>query len=129
MCGKPSADPKSWIEDVILNFIEQSPENTLQGPFQEKSFENPLVGFANGADPIFDSYCLFFSKGICGRCIARCPVGALSEKGHDKLKCLQHLRPASADYVKEHYGFDGYGCGLCQTGVPCESKMPTEEDV
>ena len=56
MCGKPGADPKSWIEDVILNFIERSAENTLQGPFQEKAFENPLVGFANGADPIFESY-------------------------------------------------------------------------
>jgi len=283
-------NPAAWIEEVIRDFIERSPENTLQGPFQEKAFENPLVGFANGADPIFDSYkqhvaeyhwtpqeifnltfpqsgvesqeltviswilpqtaatkadnrresvypaerwararifgeevnvklrqrvvselqetgcaavapmlsplwkrkksdqyvfastwserhmayaaglgtfglcdglitprgkamrtgsvvvhlkleptprpykdhhayCLFFSKGICGECIARCPVGALSEKGHDKLKCLQHLRPASADYVKEHYGFDGYGCGLCQTGIPCESKIPTEEDV
>ena len=52
MCGKPSADPKSWIEDIILNFIEQSQENTLQGSCQEKAFENPLVGFANGADPI-----------------------------------------------------------------------------
>ena len=56
MCGKLSADPKSWIEDVIFDFIEQSPENTLQGPFQEKAFENPLVGFANGADPIFNLY-------------------------------------------------------------------------
>lgn len=290
MSGNSSANPKSWLEDVILNFIEHSPENTLQGPFQEKAFENPLLGFANGADPIFESYkqyvdaghwtpleifnqtfpgisvspealtviswilpqtaatkadnrrqstypaerwararifgeevnvklrrlvvdalqkeghaavapmlsplwkyqrsdryvfastwserhmayaaglgtfglcdglitargkamrtgsvvarieveasprpyddhhayCLFFSRGICGNCIPRCPVGALSEKGHDKLKCLQHLKPASANYVKANYGFDGYGCGLCQTGVPCESKIPTEEDV
>ncbi|MFH1137280.1 MAG: epoxyqueuosine reductase [Pseudomonadota bacterium] len=69
-------------------------------------------------------YCLFFSKGACLKCIGRCPVGALSEKGHDKLKCLGHLKPGTADYVKENYGFDGYGCGLCQTGVPCESKIP-----
>ena len=74
-------------------------------------------------------YCLFFTKGICGQCIKRCPVGALSEQGHDKEKCLQHLRPATAEYVKNHYGFDGYGCGLCQTGVPCESKIPTKKDV
>jgi hypothetical protein len=26
-------------------------------------------------------------------------------------------------------GFAGYGCGLCQTGVPCESKVPGEHDV
>ena len=290
MSAKANADPAVWIEDVIWDFIEQSPENTLQGPFQEKAFENPLVGFSNGADPIFESYkqyvgpyhwtpleifnqtfpassvkaeeltvisyilpqteatkadnrrqatypaerwararifgeqvnvklrnlvvdvlqneghqavapmlsplwkrkksdqyvfastwserhmayasglgtfglcdglitargkamrtgsvvahikikttsrpyedhqayCLFFSQGICGNCIPRCPVGALSEKGHDKLKCLLHLKPASAEYVKTNFGFDGYGCGLCQTGVPCESKIPSRQDV
>ena len=56
MSAKANADPAVWIEDVIWDFIEQSPENTLQGPFQEKAFENPLVGFSNGADPIFESY-------------------------------------------------------------------------
>jgi len=75
------------------------------------------------------AYCLFFTKGICGKCISRCPVGALSEAGHDKIKCRNHIRPATADYVKSHYGFDGYGCGLCQTKVPCESKIPTKKDL
>jgi epoxyqueuosine reductase len=69
-------------------------------------------------------YCLFYSRGLCKKCIARCPVGALSEAGHDKKKCRSHVRPVTEDYVKTHYGFDGYGCGLCQTGVPCESKIP-----
>jgi len=27
------------------------------------------------------------------------------------------------------YIIDGKGCGLCQTGAPCESKIPTREDV
>lgn len=285
-----NGNPAVWIECLIREFIEQSPENTLQGAFTEKAFENPLVGFSNGADPIFESYkqyvgpyhwtpleifkqtfpvssakadeltvisyilpqtgatkadnrrqatfpaerwararifgeevnvklrklvvdelqiegypavapmlspfwkrkksdqyvfastwserhmayaaglgtfglcdglitlrgkamrtgsvvahikvdttprpyddhrayCLFFSRGICGKCISRCPVGALSEQGHDKLKCLAHLKPTSAEYVKANYGFEGYGCGLCQTGVPCESKIPTRKDV
>jgi ferredoxin len=290
MTTAPKADLAQWIEDVIRDFVEQSPENTLQGPYQEKAFENPLVGFSSGDDPIFESYkqyvggyhwtpleiftrtfpeikagaedlsaiswilpqtemtkadnrkqavypaerwarariygeevnvklrrrvvdslqkegyaavapmlstlwerkksdryvfastwserhaayaaglgtfglcdglitprgkamrtgsvvarikispthrpyddhhayCLFFTQGICGKCIPRCPVGALTTEGHDKLKCLQHLRPATADHVKAKYGFDGYGCGLCQTGVPCESKIPTKDDV
>ena len=76
-----------------------------------------------------NAYCLFYSQGVCGKCIPRCPVGALSEDGHDKVKCLNHLKPVTADYVKSQYGFDGYGCGLCQTGVPCESKIPVKKDV
>jgi ferredoxin len=284
------ADPAKWIEDVIRDFIEHSPENTLQGPFQEKAFENPLVGFSSGDDPLYESYkkvvgpfhwtpleifspsfpgvsanageltviswilpqtkatkadnrkertypaerwararifgeevnvklrnrvvdvlkkagydaiapmlapgwekklsdqyvfastwserhaayaaglgtfglcdglitprgkamrtgsvvarieitptprpyddhrayCLFYSQGICGKCIKRCPVDALSKNGHDKIKCLQHLHPTTEEYVKANYHFDGYGCGLCQVGVPCESGIPVGEDV
>jgi len=69
------------------------------------------------------AYCLFFAQGTCGECIARCPAGAISEAGHDKVKCRDHLNRTRA-FVGEHYGFDGYGCGLCQTGVPCESGVP-----
>lgn len=74
------------------------------------------------------AYCLFFSKGICKKCVSRCPAGALSEAGHDKGKCRSHVRPVTEGYVKAHYGFDGFGCGLCQTGVPCESKIPLVSD-
>ncbi|MFP4160010.1 MAG: epoxyqueuosine reductase [Desulfobacterales bacterium] len=69
-------------------------------------------------------YCLFHADGSCGECISRCPVGALSEHGHDKVKCRQFLRDVTAPYVKDNFGFDGYGCGLCQTGVACESGIP-----
>ena len=74
-------------------------------------------------------YCLFFAKGICGVCMSRCPVGAITEEGHDKLKCVKHLFPTTSEYVKKHFGFVGYGCGFCQVGTPCESKIPTEQDV
>lgn len=75
------------------------------------------------------AYCLHFTMGICGQCIPRCPVNAISKTGHNKVKCHQWVEVKMADYVKSHYGFDGYGCGLCQTGVPCESKIPSEADV
>lgn len=74
------------------------------------------------------AYCLFHSRGTCKKCVSRCPVGALSESGHDKKKCRSHVRPVTEAYVKEHYGFDGYGCGLCQTGVPCESRIPLSSE-
>jgi epoxyqueuosine reductase len=75
------------------------------------------------------AYCLFFSRGICGKCIQRCPAGAISKKGHDKNKCRSYMHPGTELYIKSHFGFEGYGCGLCQTGVPCESKIPIEEQV
>jgi epoxyqueuosine reductase QueG len=71
------------------------------------------------------AYCLFFVDGTCGKCIDRCPVRAITEAGHDKEKCRQHL-VRSSEYVKETYRFDGYGCGLCQVGVPCETGIPVK---
>lgn len=70
------------------------------------------------------AYCLFYSTGTCRACIERCPVGAISEQGHDKRLCRDHVHRTANAHVKEQYGFDGYGCGLCQTGVPCESTIP-----
>jgi ferredoxin len=69
------------------------------------------------------AYCLFYAKGTCGLCIDRCPVGALSEDGHDKVACRVHL-DRTRSYVEAHYGFEGYGCGLCQVDIPCESGIP-----
>ena len=74
-------------------------------------------------------YCLFFTEGICGQCIPRCPVGAITEAGKDKEVCYKHLFSVTKKHVTENYGFDGYGCGLCQTGVCCESKIPTKQDL
>lgn len=72
------------------------------------------------------AFCLFHAKGTCGKCIERCPAQAISKNGHDKEKCRQHL-VKSAEYVKKTYEFDGYGCGLCQVGVPCENMIPVKE--
>ena len=71
------------------------------------------------------AYCLFYMRGTCGMCIDRCPAGAISEGGHDKEKCSTYL-DLTREYVPENFGFKGYGCGLCQTGVPCESRIPPE---
>ena len=70
------------------------------------------------------AYCLFYPGGTCGECIARCPVGAITTDGHDKVKCRAYL-DMTKSYVPEHFGFQGYGCGFCQMGVPCESRVPS----
>ena len=71
------------------------------------------------------AYCLYYTDGTCGKCIDRCPVRAITEAGHDKEKCRQHLA-RSREYIKKKYNFEGYGCGLCQVAVPCEAGIPVK---
>jgi epoxyqueuosine reductase QueG len=74
------------------------------------------------------TYCLFHSHGICQKCVERCPVNAISSEGHDKIRCLRHNNK-SINYIRENYGLETDGCcGLCQVGVPCESKIPLPEE-
>jgi len=69
------------------------------------------------------AYCLFYSGDGCRGCIDRCPIGAIAEEGHDKRACRLYVN-MTREYVSRHYGFEGYGCGFCQTDVPCESGIP-----
>jgi epoxyqueuosine reductase len=73
--------------------------------------------------------CLFYSDGSCMRCAERCPAGAISELGHDKNKCGEFLLIKQKEIVRELGREEGYigrylGCGLCQTKVPCEARIP-----
>jgi ferredoxin len=70
------------------------------------------------------AYCLHFAIGKCNSCISRCPAGAISSQGHDKIKCRDYLHSATPTYIKEHYNLIGYSCGFCQTKVPCENGIP-----
>ena len=55
----------------------------------------------------------------CGACIARCPAKAISfEKGKEHSPCLDMLLQSGKRFAPR------YGCGLCQTGVPCEHQRP-----
>jgi len=70
----------------------------------------------------FREYCLFYSANSCGKCISRCPGGAISEEGHNKELCMIHCASVSQE-IEGHTG-GMPGCGLCQTAVPCEAKKP-----
>ncbi|MCX5852637.1 MAG: epoxyqueuosine reductase [Deltaproteobacteria bacterium] len=72
----------------------------------------------------FREYCLHFSGNGCDVCARRCPAGAITDRGHDKMKCFEYLAAKIVPHVKSNFGFEGYGCGLCQTAVPCESGIP-----
>jgi epoxyqueuosine reductase len=71
------------------------------------------------------AYCLFYYNGSCGKCIKRCPANAITrEGGHDKEKCEHYLHEVASKSVQARFGFKTDACGLCQTGVPCEAKIP-----
>ncbi len=73
-------------------------------------------------------YCLFYSQGNCGKCIPRCPVGALSQEGHDKTACKRHVMGTCSAYIEKNYGFKVEACGLCQVAVPCMDHLPAREE-
>ena len=87
------------------------------------------------------SNCLFYQGINCRACINRCPAEAITEKGHDKNKCLQYMYDISysAKPLKNKYDYDyplvyDYdndrslaGCGLCQVKVPCEFQNPPKK--
>ncbi|MGB6411690.1 MAG: hypothetical protein WBF16_10890 [Candidatus Deferrimicrobiaceae bacterium] len=72
--------------------------------------------------------CLFSRDGSCGRCIGRCPAEAITEAGHHKDKCRQYVYEQIPSEVGDRYDVEGRGCGLCQTNVPCEDRIPSPRD-
>lgn len=69
------------------------------------------------------SNCLYLDEGTCGECIERCPANAISTAGHDKMKCFAYVDKALF-HLRLRHSITVAGCGLCQTGVPCEAAIP-----
>jgi epoxyqueuosine reductase QueG len=74
------------------------------------------------------AYCLFYSHGTCGKCVSRCPVNAISEKGHDKKRCQRYAEVKMPQFAKDTYGIEVSVCGLCQVDIPCMRWIPKPED-
>jgi epoxyqueuosine reductase len=84
--------------------------------------------------------CPHYANDTCDECIAKCPTGAITSDGHDKLDCHLYgkkvreemLRRPFASMLKPHRRrFNGVertiysvGCALCQFGVPCMDRNP-----
>ena len=50
------SDLANWVEGVVREFINTSPENTLRNAADEKAWDDPLVGFSRGDDPLYEDY-------------------------------------------------------------------------
>lgn len=70
------------------------------------------------------AYCLHYQGKKCLKCAKRCPVDAITAvNAHDKETCYKKVAK-SLKYCNKNYHIFIYGCGLCATGVPCESEIP-----
>jgi epoxyqueuosine reductase QueG len=69
-------------------------------------------------------WCLFLANGTCGVCVERCPAGSIARDGRNKIPCRDHVYGSAPATVAERYGVTATGCGLCQTRVPCEGRIP-----
>lgn len=74
--------------------------------------------------------CLFVAKGICGKCMERCPAFAITAEGHDKVRCRRYRDRLFGDFLHDTCGLEVRAdfCGLCQTGTPCESTNPMRKE-
>jgi epoxyqueuosine reductase QueG len=61
----------------------------------------------------FDEYC-----SHCGACAKRCPAQAIDKTSKDNQICMGYIGKEKEIYAPR------YGCAKCQTGVPCENKIP-----
>ena len=56
MFPQNSSKRAEWIENLIDDFVTNSDENTLKNQIKDKAFENPLVGFSNGGESLYESF-------------------------------------------------------------------------
>ena len=88
-------------------------ERGMAGRFGSVIVDLPLEPTPRAySDPF--AYCI-----RCGACARRCPAHAISlERGKEHAPCKAYL-----NYQKKVYA-PRYGCGKCQTAVPCEAGIP-----
>ena len=85
----------------------------MAGRFSSFIISEALDAYRRDYTGIYD-YCI-----KCGACAKRCPAHAFPDNGiKDNPICMRFV-----DHSKELFA-PRYGCGLCQTGVPCESSIP-----
>ncbi len=63
---------------------------------------------------------------MCGACARSCPAGAIDPSrgpllGKDHASCSAYVQKTARMYGPEGTARLRYGCGKCQTGVPCQN--------
>jgi len=71
--------------------------------------------------------CLLRAGKTCGKCVERCPVGALKEDDFDRRKCWDRLNEnfRTLDYFSDLPGTTDV-CGKCAVMMPCSFANPVK---
>lgn len=92
-------------------------EKGMAGRLTSVIVDLPLEATERPYTGLYD-YCIF-----CGACVRRCPVDAISlDGGKEHLPCGKRMAQTKITYAPR------YGCGACQTGIPCESRNPSRKE-
>ena len=74
-------------------------------------------------------YCLYYTSGTCRKCVAACPVTAITTEKKDMVQCYEKEDTINTVYNAEQYGRSIPTCGLCMIGVPCSTGIPVMQSV
>lgn len=66
---------------------------------------------------------------MCGKCLAACPSGALSEKGIDVLRCISDISQKKGELTGDELELFSrgkliWGCDACQEACPHNKNIP-----
>ncbi|WP_041611490.1 4Fe-4S binding protein [Treponema primitia] len=112
----------NWSERHVAHVCGLGTFGLSRGLITPKGISGRLASFISDAQfaPTVRPY-----SGIsdyctrCGACVRNCPAGAITlEEGKNHPLCSAFL-----DRTKEKHR-PRYGCGKCQSAVPCESGIP-----
>ena len=93
-------------------------ERGVSGRFGSVVTDAPLPVTKRGYTGLYD-YC-----SMCGACVYNCPAHAISlEQGKSHHLCCSYF-----DMLREKYA-PRFGCGKCQVNVPCERRIPKNNEL
>ena len=52
---RATGDLSVWQESAIKEFCLESPENSLKNKENDRAWDEPLVGFSSGSDPVYQT--------------------------------------------------------------------------
>lgn len=125
----PSLDPRfakekftsNWSERHVAYLCGNGSFGLSKGIITEKGMAGRLTSLVTNLklEPSERKYSQIYEYcSNCGGCVRNCPADAISLKtGKDHVKCSEYLDKLAEKY--EPY----YGCGKCQCGVLCESRV------